>query len=46
MYVPIHSLKLCLYVVPFMRYTASKNGVKTGLRVVQDNNENGAVRPL
>jgi len=32
------SLKLCLYVVPFMRYSASKKGVtlKIGLGVVQD----------
>ena len=29
------SLKLCLYVVPFLRYSASKNGVN-GVRVVQD----------
>ena len=31
------SLKLCLYVVPFMRYSASKNGVtfKTGLGVTK-----------
>ena len=31
------SLKLCLYVVPFLRYTASKNGVilKMGVGVVK-----------
>ena len=31
------SLNLCLYVVPFLRYSASKNGVtlKLGVRVVQ-----------
>jgi len=31
------SLKLCLYVVPFMRYSTSKNGVtlKLGVEVVQ-----------
>jgi len=36
------STTLCLYVVPFLRYTASKNGVtvKQGVGVV----ENGAVR--
>jgi len=38
MCIPISiSLKLCLYVVPFMRYSASKNGVtlKLGVGVVQ-----------
>jgi len=37
-YIPISiSLKLCLYVVPFMRYSASKNGVTLilGVGVVQ-----------
>ena len=31
------SLKLCLYVVPFMMYSASKNGVtlKLGVGVIQ-----------
>jgi len=31
------SMTLCLYVVPFLRYSASKNGVtlKLGLGVVQ-----------
>jgi len=40
------SLKLCLYVVPFMRYAASKNSVtlKTGLRGLFKIIENGAVR--
>ena len=46
MWVPIGiSLKLCLYVVPFLRYSASKNGVnlKLGVGVVQVT-ENGVVR--
>jgi len=31
------SLKLCMYLVPFLRYSASKNGVtlKLGVEVVQ-----------
>ena len=37
---PLHmiiSMTLCLYVVPFLRYSASKNGVtlKQGVGVVQ-----------